>query len=325
MPRAHKPRAGSLQFWPRKRARRIYPRIRSWKASSESRLLGFCGYKVGMTHLLVKDTNPQSPTKEENIFTPVTIIECPPLKAYSIRFYKTDDYGQKVLTDILAPKLDKEVTRKIKTSKKQTKKLEDINISNISDIKLIVYTQPKLTTLEKKKPEIFELALGGSSLENKLEFAKSLLDKEIKLSDHFKSGQFIDIHAVTKGKGLQGPVKRFGIQLKSHKSEKKRRAPANLGPWHPAKVSFRVPQKGQMGFQTRTVYNNVVLDISKDSSKITPKSGFKHYGTIKNDYLLVRGSIPGPYKRLIRFTDALRPFRKSHPINITYTSVKNES
>src|SRR3989344_4684323 len=197
MGRASKPRAGSLQYWPRKRARRYYPRIRSWKRTNELKLLGFCGYKVGMTHLLVKDSNPHSATKEEQIFTPVTIIECPPLKIYSIRFYKKDDYGIKALTDIL-------------------------------NIKLVVYTQPKLTKLEKKKPEIFEISIGSNSINEKLDFAKSLLDKEIKLSDYFKPGQFIDVHAVTKGKGLQGPVKRFGIQLKSHKSEKKRRAPANL-------------------------------------------------------------------------------------------------
>ncbi|MBS3149424.1 50S ribosomal protein L3 [Candidatus Woesearchaeota archaeon] len=325
MGRASKPRAGSLQYWPRKRARRYYPRIRSWKRTNELKLLGFCGYKVGMTHLLVKDSNPHSATKEEQIFTPVTIIECPPLKIYSIRFYKKDDYGIKALTDILNPKLDKEISRKIKLPKKYNKKLEDIKLDGIHDIKLVVYTQPKLTKLEKKKPEIFEISIGSNSINEKLDFAKSLLDKEIKLSDYFKPGQFIDVHAVTKGKGLQGPVKRFGIQLKSHKSEKKRRAPANLGSWHPAKVSFRVPQKGQMGLHTRTMYNNLILDISNDLKKITPKSGFKHYGILKNDYLIIKGSIPGPHKRLIRFSDSIRSFRKSHPINIAYISVKNES
>src|SRR3989338_2965677 len=271
MPRAHKPRAGSLQYWPRKRASRIYPRIRAWKKTNELKLMGFCGYKVGMTHLLLKDSNPHSATKEYN------------------------------------------------------KNIDDINLGNIKDIKILIYTQPKLTTLEKKKPEVFEVDIGGSEVQEKLNFAKSLLDKELKVSDYFKQGQFVDIHAITKGKGLQGPVKRFGINLKSHKSEKKRRAPANLGPWTPSKVSFRVPQKGQMGFHTRTIFNNIILDIQKDSSKITPKSMFKHYGNIKNEYLLLRGSVPGPYKRLIRFSEAIRPFKKAHPINISYISVKNES
>src|SRR3989338_675166 len=325
MPRAHKPRAGSLQYWPRKRASRIYPRIRAWKKTNELKLMGFCGYKVGMTHLLLKDSNPHSATKEENIYTPATIIECPPIKVYAIRFYKHEDNQLKVHTDFLNSKLDKELSRKLKIPKKYNKNIDDINLGNIKDIKILIYTQPKLTTLEKKKPEVFEVDIGGSEVQEKLNFAKSLLDKELKVSDYFKQGQFVDIHAITKGKGLQGPVKRFGINLKSHKSEKKRRAPANLGPWTPSKVSFRVPQKGQMGFHTRTIFNNIILDIQKDSSKITTKSMFKHYGNIKNEYLLLRGSVPGPYKRLIRFSEAIRPFKKAHPINISYISVKNES
>ena len=50
-----------------------------------------------------------------------------------------------------------------------------------------------------------------------------------------------------------------------------------------------------------------------NSSKINPKSGFKRYGIIKNTYMLVDGSIPGPSKRLIRFTNATRPKRNISP------------
>jgi len=41
----------------------------------------------------------------------------------------------------------------------------------------------------------------------------------------------VDSKTFTKGKGFQGPVKRFGISLRSHKSEKVIRGPGSLGPW----------------------------------------------------------------------------------------------
>ena len=80
MPKAHAPRRGSMQFWPRKRAKRIYSRIRYWPQHKEVKLLGFAGYKVAMSHALFTDNRKTSSTKNEEISCPITIIECPPLK-----------------------------------------------------------------------------------------------------------------------------------------------------------------------------------------------------------------------------------------------------
>ena len=55
MPKTRNPRHGSMQYWPRKRAKRSFPRIRSWGASKENKPLGFAGYKVGMTHVMIVD------------------------------------------------------------------------------------------------------------------------------------------------------------------------------------------------------------------------------------------------------------------------------
>ena len=80
MPTTRFPRSGSMQFWPRKRARRIYARIRSWVKSDDNKPLGFAGYKVGMTHCLFLDNKKTSMTKNQEVPVPVTVIECPPLK-----------------------------------------------------------------------------------------------------------------------------------------------------------------------------------------------------------------------------------------------------
>ena len=64
-----------------------------------------------------------------------------------------------------------------------------------------------------------------------LEEAKKLLEKDIKVNDVFNDNEMVDVHAITKGKGTQGPVKRFGIKLKQHKSEKGTRRVGSLGDW----------------------------------------------------------------------------------------------
>ena len=56
MGRAHKPKCGSRQFQPKCRAKRPFPRIHNWAQKSDLKLLGFAGYKAGMTHVMATDT-----------------------------------------------------------------------------------------------------------------------------------------------------------------------------------------------------------------------------------------------------------------------------
>jgi large subunit ribosomal protein L3 len=310
MGRAHKSKAGSMQYWPRKRARRIYPRVRAWADIETTNLLGFLGYKAGMTHVQLLENNPFIKQGKLKAFA-CTIIECPPLKVLGIRFYKKTNYGIKTTSQILSSNLNKELSRKIFLPKK----VNNNETKDFDDIKLIVYTQPKLIDL-KKTPEILELGISGNK-DEKLNYAKELLNKEIKINDIFKANQNIDIHAVTKGKGFQGPVKRFGVDLKGHKSEKKRRAPGNMGAWTPKKILFTVPQAGQMGFHTRTEYNKTILKIGNKPEEINPKEGLQNYGLIKNDYLLIKGSIPGARKRLIVMTYPMRN-KKEFPMELKF-------
>jgi large subunit ribosomal protein L3 len=301
MPKTSKPRAGSLQYWPRKRAKKIYPNVKSWNKSKENKLLGFIGYKVGMSHLHYIEQNPNV-KKPIETFSPITIVECPPLKPFSLRFYKKTSYGSDIITEIISKNLDKELARKIKLPKKESeKKIPE----SFDQIKLLVYTQPKLTGIGKKKPEIIEMGISGD-----LEFAKSLLEKkEINVKDVLNENQFVDIHAITTGRGNQGPVKRFGVSLKSHKSEKGTRRVGSLGNW--MAKTWRVAHAGQMGFHKRTELNKRIFKI--DTEKM--KEGFHRYGKVKNSYILLKGSIPGPKKRTVVLTEPLRE-RKAYPIII---------
>jgi len=293
-----------LQYWPRKRAKRVFARVRTWAKTKEAKLLGFAGYKVGMTHLVISDNRKTSTTKGMDIFCPATIIECPPLKTASIKFYKNTISGSKLVSEIPAENLDKELKRTIslpKNQKKEKKFPEDFDY-----IRLLVHTTPGVTGIGKKKPEIFEVGIGGSK-EEQLNYAKEKLGKEVTVSEVFKEGQQLDIHAVSKGKGVQGPVRRFGIALKHHKTEKSRRNPGSLGGWiSQGHIMWRQAKAGKMGHHTRTERNKWLLKIG-NAEDITKKGGFEKYGVVKNSYILVKGSVIGPKKRLIRFNNPLVP------------------
>ncbi len=303
-----RPRHGSLQFWPRKKAKRPYAKIKSWAKTKNVNLLGFPGYKAGMTHVVLKDSRTNSQTKGENIVWPVTVIECPYIKIFSIRFYKKTPYGLKVVYEILNSKLDKELDRKVNVSKKQNfdAKVKEVGskLEQFDDLRVCVYTQPKKIDL-KKSPEIFEMGIGGNNTKEKFDYAMNLLDKEIKVNDILKAGNKIDVHAVTKGKGFQGAVKRFHVQLLSHKAEKKRRTNV-FGPGVPAKIHWGMIMPGRMGFNLRTEYNKDVLLVSDKPENVNPKGGFLHYGLVKGDFVLIKGSVPGHVKRLITMTNPIR-------------------
>jgi large subunit ribosomal protein L3 len=311
MPKTHKPRAGSLQFWPRKRAARVLPGA-NWNAIDKKHkgLLGFIGYKVGMARALVRDLTADSMTKNKQIILPLTIVECPSMKILSIRFYKHD----KVAKDILCEDLDKELKHKIKLPRAMKTKeiLAELEprLGEFSDIRLVVYSLARQTSI-KKTPDIAEIGIGGS-LGEKFNFAKEKIGKEIHINDFAAKGQIYDIRGVTKAQGFTGPVKRFGIGLRQHKSEKGVRRPGSLGPWTPSRLTYRAPLAGQQGFFTRLKYNSKVVDVN-NAEKLALE--FKHYGKVKSNYIAIKGSVQGPVKRQVLLTAALRETKKTKKEN----------
>lgn len=291
-----KPRHGSMAYWPRKRAKTQNTRV-YWPPSEEKRILGVAGYKAGMTHISYIDPT-ESPTKGQEIVSAATVIEVPPITVYGIRYYDKKNSIGDVLTD------NEAMLKKAGVIKKKAKK--EIKTENVADLRLLAYVQPSKTGMGKKKIEKMEIGCGGKDLNEKTELANSLLGKEVKISEMFKPGEYVDISAVTRGKGWQGPVKRFGVAVQRRKATGKRRHVGTLGPFHPPYVMYTAPQAGQMGYHKRTELNKMILKIGSDPDEINPKSGFQNYGFVRNDYLVVKGSIPGPVKRLVKIRTAAR-------------------
>lgn len=314
MVKDHKPRKGSMAYYPRKRARSIVARVRRWVDTGKPQLLGFAGYKVGTLHVAKMEDNPRSPLYGQEVIKVATVIETPPLYVLAVRVYEKTPYGLKSLAEVWTNKLPKDLERVLTIPKSENledhqKKLDEV-LNRIYEIRVIVCTQPRKAGIGKKSPEIFEIKIGGSQKEA-LKYALSILGGEVTIKDVFAPGHFIDIAAVTKGKGFSGVLKRFGVKEmpRWHKHRKGSRRIGTVGPQSPA-IMFTTPFAGQLGFHQRIEYNKRILKIGDaKEDDINLKGGWPHYGLVRGTYLLVEGSIPGAIKRLVKMRFAIRPPR----------------
>ncbi len=313
MPKRTRPRRGSLQYWPRKRAKKIVPRTSYWAESKDAKVLGFAGWKAGMTHVQVVDNNNKSPTFGRSVFKAVTVLDAPSLFVCAIRFYSKNDPDRVV---------GEKWTKLPKDVKLKTRAGKDNVPENFNDIRILVATQPTKSGMRTKMSNVFEMGVGGTK-DEKMKYAEEMLGKEISAKDVFKSGDFIDVSGVTQGYGFMGPVKRLGIRIQTRKDKQMHRHTGSIGGWVPRKVDWRVPLPGQYGFFTRTEFSKRVMLIGDDPTKITPKGGFVGYGIPKSSFILIEGSVPGPKKRLIRIRKATRT-TKTVPADIKHISLQSK-
>ena len=339
-----RPHAGSLAFYPMKRAARETPSFRSFpvvavKDGEKGRPLNFLVYKAGMTHVLGKDLNAKGVTAGHEVAVAATVLEAPPMRVFGVRAMgkaKKGFYGTGPLMDVLAGNVDKNLLRRMHSFKRKGKRaakaggekkpvasIEDlekaVSEANFSpgflptgkkavlDVRLLCHSQPGKTGIGKKKPDVCEVALSGN-VGQQLAFAKEKLGHELAVSEVFGEKDFVDVKAVSKGKGMQGPVKRAGVKTLRPKS-KKTRVVGSIGPWHPNTIMWQVARPGQLGYQIKTEYNKRVLKVgsSNDVGAVNQEGGFKNYGALKSDFVVLAGSVIGPSKRAIGMRVPIRP------------------
>ena len=311
------PRRGSIAFRPRARARSLEARIRTWPqvSAEKSSLLGFAGFKAGGIHVLSVDDREKTPNFGKQLLNSATVIATPPIRIIGVRGYGRDAYGEHAMFDVYAKDLPKEMSRKFNHSSSEDvySNVESL-VNNASAVMAIVAASPNTIGLAQKVPFVFEVAVSGKDAKSQYDHLKGILGREIKISDVFQVGQNIDVSGITRGKGIEGPITRFGVKRKQHKSRKSVRAVGTLGPISPAVVMYTVARQGQRGFHQRTEYNKRILIMSnteKDGqTSINPSGGFKHFGLVAGDYIVVRGSVPGVPKRLVKMRQPVRNVTK---------------
>lgn len=327
MAKSHKPRKGSRAFWPKKRAKKIYPSINvSPKPGMEKIIpLAYAGYKAGMTQVSFVNNKKESPTAGKEITEAVTVLDCPPLSVIGIKLYRREVNGLINEGTVLEENLPKDLTRKMDIPKKKhmNKELIGKKLDQLEEIRLLVSTQPRESGLGKKTPEVFEIPVSGG-VEKQWAYALEKLGKEILPEDVFSSGEVVDVNAVTKGKGFSGVVKRFGVKVRSRKDGGKRRHIGTMGPVTPGRVlPGKIPQAGQLGLQTRTEFNKKILKIG--AGGIEPKGGFVNYGKVPKNHVILSGSVPGPKKRLIMIRKAERWTEKPQPVELNHISLGSQN
>jgi large subunit ribosomal protein L3 len=275
---------------------------------------GFAGYTAGMTHVVMINDETDSPREGMEETVPVTVVATPPVRAVALRAYEDTAYGQRPHTEVWSDDLHADLDRALDTptdgaGADREELMAAIEDGAVDDIRLITHTVPgAVDGVPKKAPDVMENRVGGGSLDERAEHALDILDDgAYSATDVFRPGEYLDVAGVTKGQGLQGPVKRWGVQKRKgkHKRQGWRRRIGNLGPWNPSRVRSTVPQQGQTGYHQRTELNKRLIDLGDD--EVTPDGGFVNFGEIDGPYALVKGSVPGPEQRLVRFRPAVRP------------------
>jgi len=304
-----------MGYSPRKRASSEVPRFNTWPdADGQPGLQGFAGYKAGMSHVVMVNDEPDSPREGMEETVPVTVIETPPMRAVALRAYEQTPYGQRPLTEVWAEDIDEDLERALDVpadpSLDADRITEAVEADDVDDVRLITHTVPSaLPSVPKKRPDVMETRVGGGSVDERAEFALDLLAEggEHSVTDVFRAGEYADAAGITKGKGTQGPVKRWGVQKRKGKHARQgwRRRIGNLGPWNPSRVRSTVPQQGQTGYHQRTELNKRIVSLGDD--EVTPDGGFVNYGEVDGEHALVEGSVPGPGQRVVRLRPAVRP------------------
>merc|ERR1712083_112385 len=186
-------------------------------------------------------------------------------------------------------------------------------------IRIIAHTQMKLLRRRQKKAHIMEVQLNGGSIADKVNFAREHFEKEVPVGQVFAQDEMIDVIGVTKGHGYKGVTSRWHTKKLPRKTHKGLRKGACIGAWHPSRVSYTVARGGQKGYHHRVeinkkIYrlgasyktengkvnmNNGSTEADLTEKSINPVGGFPHYGEVKNDFLMIKGSCMGVRKRAL--------------------------
>jgi len=340
-----RPRHGNMGFLPRKRANRMRGRLRKFPIDDESQdchLTAFLCYKAGMTHVVRDLDRPGSKMHKKEVVEAVSVIEAPPMIVVGICGYSKTPRGLRCLATVFAQHLPDQFKRayyknwtraKKKAFTKYSKGLmeekgqkyyqKDLNkIRKYSSVvRVIACAQAKLCRFGQKKANIMEIQINGGSIEQKVEFGLKLFETAVPVDAVFNCSEVVDAIGVTRGHGFEGVIARWGVTKLPRKTHKGLRKVACIGAWHPSRVGYTVPRAGQHGVHHRIEPNKKIYKIGKSvkvdkanarcetdltDKTITPMGGFVRYGHVNEDYLLIKGCVPGPIKRPLTLRKSLR-------------------
>ena len=189
----------------------------------------------------------------EGVIVPVTVLQAGPCAVTQVKTVETDGYNAIQLA--FGEIKEKNVTKPLKGH------FEKAN------------TAP-LRRLKEFKLEDSALNLG-----------------DIVKADVFEEGDKVDIHGVSKGKGFQGVIKRYGQHRgpMAHGSKYHRAVGSNGASSDPSRVFKGKKLPGHMGNVSCTIQNISVVKVDAE-----------------NNMILIKGAVPGSNGSVVYITDAVK-------------------
>ncbi len=216
--------------------------------------------KVGMTQIFNAD----------GVLTPVTVLQAGPCVVTQVKTVENDGYSA-VQVGFVDKK--EKVVNKDANGKKEIRHRHGVN--------------------KPEKGHFDKAGVSGKRFVREFRFDNAAdynLADEIK-ADIFAEGDKIDATAISKGKGFQGAIKRFGQHRgpMAHGSKFHRHQGSNGACSSPSRVFKGKGMPGHMGSVKVTVQNLEIVKVD-----------------VENNLLLVKGSVPGPKKCLVTIKESVK-------------------
>ena len=216
--------------------------------------------KVGMTQIFNAD----------GVLVPVTVLQAGPCYVTQIKTVDNDGYSA-VQVGFVDKK--EKVVNKDANGKKEIRNRHGVN--------------------KAEKGHFDKAGVSGKRFVREFKFDNA---EEYNLADAIKAdifaeGDKIDATAISKGKGFQGAIKRFGQHRgpMAHGSKFHRHQGSNGACSDPSKVFKGKGMPGHMGSKQVTIQNLEIVRVD-----------------IENNLLLVKGAVPGPKKSLVTIKETVK-------------------
>ena len=216
--------------------------------------------KVGMTQIFNAD----------GVLVPVTVLQAGPCYVTQIKTVDNDGYSA-VQVGFVDKK--EKVVNKDANGKKEIRNRHGVN--------------------KAEKGHFDKAGVSGKRFVREFKFdnVEEYNLADVIKADIFAEGDKIDATAISKGKGFQGAIKRFGQHRgpMAHGSKFHRHQGSNGSATTPGRVFKGKGMPGQMGHKQITVQNLEVVRVDAE-----------------NNLILVKGAVPGPKKCLVTVRETVK-------------------
>ena len=204
------------------------------------------------------------------------------------------------LVPVTVIEIEPNVVTQIKT--KENDGYEAVQLG-FDTVKEKVSNKPKIGHAKKASsaPKRFLREIRGVDIEN------YKVGQEVK-ADLFEAGEVVDVTGISKGKGYQGVIKKnnqhrgpMGHGSKYH------RGVGSLGTMRPMRVLPGKALPGHMGANKVTIQNLEIIKVNTE-----------------DNYILVKGSIPGPKKGLVIIKSAVKTDEKRDAFQLISYETEDE-